>query len=295
MALTTMLRRHWLTFYIATMTMVGGYWLWGTTTTLPQYPFLQDVVLIVGVLSVYLLSHFLRMLRLSLLTLDKRDAILPLLSSHALTALPSSLLPFKLGEVIRLAGFFVVYKNHKALAVWLAERFGDIVIISLLILLLYMSDAHVPTSLKLLFIVFISCSLLAVVAFFAVSKTFIYLNRYLVLNSTSRRSLVLLKISHQLRLLETTIYQSVQGRFLGLLILSLFIWLCEISAVMLFLKGINIIEISALTHYFTAGLSGLFHNSSLTMNYESLKELILLLLTAVFGGLIIVSKFLKRG
>lgn len=69
------------------------------------------------------------MLRLALLTLDERYKAFPLILAHTLTAFPSSFLPFKIGEVLRLAAFFHVFKRRqKALAVWMAERFGDVLV-----------------------------------------------------------------------------------------------------------------------------------------------------------------------
>ncbi len=99
---------------------------------------------LLGITVLYLCSHVLRMLRLVLLTLNERIKAFPLILAHTLTAFPSSFLPFKLGEILRLAGFFRVFEmRQKALAVWLAERFGDVLVITTFILGLYLLNIKV--------------------------------------------------------------------------------------------------------------------------------------------------------
>lgn len=194
---------------------------------------------LLGVTALYILSHVFRMLRLALLTLDRRKAVLPLIVAHVLTAFPSSFLPFKVGEVLRLAAFFHVFESrHKALAVWLAERFGDLVIIAAFISGLYLFNASVPASMRTVFIIFVLASTLALLGLFALAKVFVYINRHLVLTSYTRHGLVLLKASNSLRRLETEIHKSIEGRLSAFFMLSLLIWCLEISALSLFISRI---------------------------------------------------------
>lgn len=180
----------------------------------------------------YTLGHVLRMVRLTLLTLDERQASFDLVTAHALTAFPSSLIPFKLGEILRLSAFFRVYEGRqKALAVWVSERFGDVVVLTGLILCLYLFNFDVPSSVRALFFIFVIASSLGLAVFFAVTKVFIYLNRHLVLSSHTRRGLLILKASYALRAFEATIQRSIEGRLSALLLISILIWGCEIAAV----------------------------------------------------------------
>lgn len=209
-----------------------------------------------GIVGLYLLAHVFRMLRLMLLTLDKRNAIFSLISVHALSAFPSYFFPFKIGEVIRLVGFFYVYDgDRKALAVWLLERFGDILTIASFILALYLFNIAIPDMLRMVFILFVVASVLALCAYAAISKVSAYLNRHLVLSSTSSRGLQLLKISSVLHRFEASLYASIEGRFFGLILFSIAIWGCELLAVVTFLRSISS-EISEVTQQFLAILSG---------------------------------------
>jgi len=180
----------------------------------------------------YTLGHVLRMARLTLLTLDERQASFDLVTAHALTAFPSSLIPFKLGEILRLSAFFHVYDGRqKALAVWVSERFGDVVVLTGLILCLYLFNFEVPSSVRALFFIFVIASSLGLAIFFAVTKVFVYLNRHLVLSSHTPRGLWILKASYALRAFEATIQRSIEGRLSALLLISMLIWGCEIAAV----------------------------------------------------------------
>lgn len=193
--------------------------------------------LLLAVMALYGAAHLSRMLRLALLTLDQRDKAPALAAAHALTAFPSSLLPFKIGEILRLAALFHVYGDRrKALAVWLAERFGDLLVIAALILALYLLRVTVPPAMQLVFVLFVVLSSFGLLALFAVAKTFVYLNRHLVLSSHSERGLALLRLSHTLRQLELDIYRTVEGRLTGVLLVSVLIWTLEIAALALFIQ-----------------------------------------------------------
>ncbi|MBB3118045.1 lysylphosphatidylglycerol synthase domain-containing protein [Pseudoduganella violacea] len=211
-------------------------------------------LLLLSATALYGLSHLFRMLRLVLLTLDQRDKAFALSAAHALTAFPSSFLPFKIGEILRLAALFHVFDfRRKAGAVWLAERFGDVVVIALFILGLYLFDVRVPAAMRTVFFFFVLASLFGLLAMFAVAKTFVYLNRHLVLVSHSRHGLWLLRVSHALRQLELDIYRSVEGRLTGLLLLSVLIWSLEIAALSLFLNRLGAAE-TDFSAMFAAGL-----------------------------------------
>jgi len=209
---------------------------------------------LLGITLLYLCSHVLRMLRLVLLTLDKRDRAFSLVSAHTLTAFPSSFLPFKLGEVLRLAAFLRVFEaRQKAIAVWLAERFGDVLVITVFILGLYLLNIKVPPAMRTVFVIFVLASGMGLLGLFAVAKVFVYLNRHLVLTSLSPRGLLLLRTSHALRTLELTIYKSVEGRVSGFLLLSVLIWSFEILALSLFISLLAIGE-PDFAELFAAGL-----------------------------------------
>lgn len=241
--------------YLVLLLAVVLGWLWLRAPALVGFVGSSSLGLF-GVTMLYLCSHVFRMLRLTLLTLDERDKALPLIAAHTLTAFPSSFLPFKIGEVLRLAAFFRVYEGRrKAFAVWLAERFGDVLVIASFILCLYLFNIHVPASMRAVFVLFVLASMFGLIGLFALAKVFVYLNRHLVLASYSPRGLALLRASHALRQLELDIYKSVEGRLSGFLLLSVLIWMLEIFALALFINQFSIGD-PDFTALFTSGLLG---------------------------------------
>lgn len=226
--------------YLTLLLAVVFAWLWWSAPAVAEIAESHWLGLL-GISTLYICSHVLRMFRLVLLTLDKRNSAFPLVTAHALTAFPSSFLPFKLGEAFRLAAFFRVFETRqKAIAVWLAERFGDVLVITAFILGLYLLDINVPPGMRAVFIIFVLASGVGLVGLFAVAKVFVYLNRHLVLTSLSPRGLLLLRTSHALRSLETSIHRSIEGRVSGFLLLSVLIWSFEILALSLFISLLSI-------------------------------------------------------
>lgn len=270
--------------YLAAVAALALGWLWLRAPALGVLAQGTHLLEFLGVIVLYLGSHFIRMLRLALLTLDERQQAFPLLSAHALTALPSSFLPFKIGEVLRLGSFFYVYGGRrKALAVWLAERFGDVLVVAALIFGLYLFGVAVPPAMRTVFVLFVLAGLLSLLSLFAVAKVSIYLNRHLVLASHSARGLALLRFSHSLRLLEKDIHRSVEGRLAGFLLLSVLVWAVEIVALSFFIDCFA----GAGQEFGTLFASGLL--ASLTgeaagdaVAFALLRALALVLLTLVF-------------
>lgn len=241
---------------------------------------------LLGICGLYFLSHLFRMLRLALLTLDQRSRIMPLIAAHSLTAFPSSFIPFKIGEILRLAGFFSVFASRrKAFALWLVERFGDVVVIAAFILALYAFNINVPASMRAVLILFVIASTVGIIGMFAIASVLVYLNRHLVLSSLSRRGLLLLKVSYALRQLENEIHSAVEGRFVGLMLLSGIIWCFEILALSLFIGRISAggADFSSLfAAALLASLPGMdVSNSNLFGYYQSL---VLVILTLAFLG-----------
>lgn len=229
--------------YILLLLAVAIGWLWLRAPAIVSFGHDAHWGVLLGITMLYLCSHVVRMLRLVLLTLDERDKAFPLISAHTLTAFPSSFLPFKLGEILRLAAFFRVFETRqKALAVWLAERFGDVLVITAFILGLYLFNINVSPTMRTVFVVFVLASGIGLVGLFAIAKVFVYLNRHLVLTSLTPRGLALLRTSYALRRLEATIYKSVEGRVSGFLLLSVLIWFFEILALSLFINQLAIGE-----------------------------------------------------
>jgi len=244
------------------------------------------------IMALYLCSHLLRIFRLLLLTLDDRTKAVSIIMAHSLTALPSSFLPFKLGEIFRLTAFFRVFDSpEKTIAVWLIERFGDIIVIVIFILFLYFFHINVPPKMRIILIVFIFFFTMGLLSLIAIANVFLYLNRRLVLASISSKGLKLLRLSYRLRRLETTIYETVEGRVSGLLFLSILIWTFEILALSIFINQVANETLDFSQLFGSSLLESLSGNSSIIFGmYQSLT---LILMTILFIAILSITGRLK--
>lgn len=269
-------------YLVALLGVVVG-WAWLRAPVIAGFVHSVHWAILAGITVLYLCSHLLRMLRLALLTLDERQKIFPLIAAHTLTAFPSSFLPFKLGEFLRLGAFLQVYDmRQKALAVWLAERFGDVLVITAFILGLYVFNVSVPPAMRTVFVLFALASIVGLLGLFAVAKVFVYLNRHLVLTSHTPRGLALLRASHTLRCLETAIYKSVEGRLSGFLLLSILIWMVEILALSLFVNQLAVKEPDFAVFFASGLLASLPGGGAGSSNFGLYQSLALVVLTLVF-------------
>lgn len=238
------------------------------------------------VVLLYLCSHAFRLLRLGILTLDKRRITYPLLIAHSLTAFPSSFMPFKAGEILRLAAFsWATGWQRTVLSVWLVERFSDMVAITILILSLSFMGLNVPKTIQSLLIVFVILSTLGVLGLIAVARLSIYLNRHLVLSSNSEKGLRILKANHIMRVLERDIINTIEGRVSSLIMLTSLIWLCELTAIGLFIDTLSLHQPN-IAELFSSGLLASLpginvENKNLFGLYQS-SALIILTLSTLF-------------
>lgn len=250
-------------------------------------------IFIISVL--YLASHFFRVVRLAILTLDDRKKILPLASAHIFTALPAFFLPFKLGEVIRLASFLIVFKDiKKSLAVWLVERLSDIIILNIAIIILYLAGISISFEMKILFTAFLVIAIFLLIGLYAISRTFIYLNRFLVLTSRSKRGMALLKISYAIWEFELTIKQVVKDRKSAIFLASSFVWISEILALSIYLQN----EIGNLESYGRLFATSLFNNlgnqiTNITISFGLYQSMLLAILT-IFASVFIFIRQVVR-
>lgn len=203
----------------------------------------------------YTFSHILRMFRLLIISLNERKKAPYLMLVHGVTSFPSAFIPFKLGELFRILGFISVFNDkNKAFAIWLVERFSDIVVISIIILMLYLFKIPSSENTEIFLLFFLIISLFCVLTYLAISKAFIYLNSYLVLSSHSSRSLAILKISNIFKNLEEGISSAIEGRFYTIIFTTILIWLCEIVSICLF---VSLTSHNLSTSYLSAFSNGL--------------------------------------
>ena len=186
------------------------------------------------------------------------------------------MIPFKIGEFLRFFAFTKVCKStRKGAAIWLIERLGDILIISLLILFLYVFNINIPQAMQAIFIIFAVTCMFTLFTIFSLSKVVIYLKRNLILTSLSSRSLLILKFSDRFRLFEIEMHKVIEGRIMGFILLSSLIWFFEITSLSIFLNQVETIN---------SNFADIFSNSILgTLSQEEFSQFKIYQYLVLFG------------
>ena len=186
---------------------------------------------------IYLLAHTLRLFRIYLFLLEKKEKIKDFQLIHIHSAFFSSLLPYKLGELIRLSGFLATSQSkNNSFTLWLNERFFDVVSIVISIILIFLLNIEISSYLKNLFILFTLVVFLGLFLIIAVTNFITFLNRHLIINSISKRSLSVLRFGNFIENLKEIVVSMSEKRLLILISLSLFIWFVEIASILTYIR-----------------------------------------------------------
>lgn len=183
----------------------------------------------------WLFSHILRMCRLYLLVIDWDQTGRSLVKIHAATVLPSLLMPFKTGEILRLGAFITIGpKKEIAFYAWLLERTFD----SAFLLFFIIISVLVGRELEIETLVILY--LCGVLITFSVGLIFVrellpFLIDHSLYASRSARSGRILPILKNVQSSLTRAFKLLRGRWFTLSALTILIWVFEFISLLLFI------------------------------------------------------------
>ena len=204
-------------------------------------------------MGLYFAAHAFRCVRLYILSLGSRRGGARLVAAHCLTAWPSAVIPFKAGELLRLAGFSAAVRSPlDGVAIWFIERLSDALALTALIIAL---SFMFPMSRQAMIILYLTSGFIVACAFGAwlTFEVLPFLRNDLLLRSRSRKGLVLLRFLHRVQVTLAAAQRLLIGRFSATLLAGFVIWGCEFAAIALFAIGAGASERSALNANFFAG------------------------------------------
>ncbi|MEM9761931.1 MAG: lysylphosphatidylglycerol synthase domain-containing protein [Pseudomonadota bacterium] len=191
-----------------------------------------------GVALLYLLSHALRAIRLTLLAtpglgISARSAAL----LHLATAPAGLLLPFKLGELVRLHELRALSGNGWLLAamILLIDRMMDAV---LLVVLFVVAATIAPTAVTPVFYLSVAFLVIAVVTFTVVPRALTQLQRYTIVFHNGDRAPRWLASVDKMRQLCVIGARRLVHQGGMLLLITLIIWSIELLAMAILLIGL---------------------------------------------------------
>ena len=199
-----------------------------------------DISAIAIALAFYLASQLLRAVRIAMLCLDDRTMMRRLVAVHLVTLLPGAILPFKSGELLRVAGFVAAAPNRLAGGlVWIIERTADsITLASLLVALTVLGPAE--SEMRLLIITLFLFAFSALGSGLAIREIVPFLHDDLLLRSRSENGLKALKLVIASRSLVASAETMLKGRVSLLVLLSVMIWMLELACVAVLLDSASL-------------------------------------------------------
>lgn len=201
----------------------------------------DNVPRIIGAIAIYAFSHLLRFLRLALLIHNPAVRLRRVLQVHLLSTGLGVLLPFKLGELVRIRELGIVTGSLRTgvLAVWL-ERTLDAAV---LIVLLLLTAVGVPESLNLLtpFLIVISAFVaITIVLITVVPANIREMMLHLVRRPSGERSVTVLRFLRAVLAMLQEAPAMLRGRVPSLILLSTLIWAAEVAVVSVAVPGVDL-------------------------------------------------------
>ena len=186
---------------------------------------IEIVTVSLPILLLFFLIHLFKMMRMYLVLIDQKIGFLRFVFAYCRTTLVNLVIPFKLGEIYRIMVFFRLTGSLEiGLLSVIVDRFFDTLGLVLIMLPLQLLYPDTVSSVSVFFVVF-----LAVIVFIycIFPPTYRYLNRYIIINRTSPRSMAVLRTLSALRVWYDYVKQLVSGRYAILLLFSLLAWTAE--------------------------------------------------------------------
>ena len=173
----------------------------------------------------FLVVHTIKMFRMYLVFLESRIRFSRFVFAYCRTTLANLIIPFKLGEIYRMAVFSRILKSAgMGIAGVIVDRFFDTMALVLILLplhILYPSKVSVVSVFLVVFVVLI------VFVYATFPSAYRYLNRYIIINRGAGFSMTVLKWLEVLNLGYEHIRQLVKGRYALLTLMSFASWVLE--------------------------------------------------------------------
>ncbi|MCR5420507.1 MAG: lysylphosphatidylglycerol synthase domain-containing protein [Lachnospiraceae bacterium] len=239
----------------------------------------------------FLIVHIIKMFRMYLVLLEKGVEFKRFVFAYCRTTLINLIIPFKLGEVYRVAVYSKLIKNlGVGIAGVIVDRFFDtlaLVLILLPILVLYPAKISMVSVFLIVFVLFI------IFVYLMFPSTYKYLNRYIIINRESKRSMAIL---HWLELLNVGyehIRKLIIGRYAIITVMSFGAWVLEGGLLFVIAKLVKLkFDLLDFSEYITSILS--FVHSEVQQKYTLFSIVLMSVLTLITGIAVFISSGNKR-
>lgn len=235
----------------------------------------------------FALVHAIKLMRLYLVVMEKHIPIKRFIPAYLRTTLVNLIIPYKLGEIYRIGVFSrITGQFNVGLFSVLIDRFFDTLAL-IIILLPYQclsgKGVSVPVALLTVFL------LVLIFAYIMFPSAYGYLNRYIIMNRSSKSSMAALRGLEVVHDWYIYVKNLVSGRYGLLMLFSLSAWIVE----MLVLFGIsNIFSSKFSVSDFGDYISSILSNTRSPLNtlYTVLSIIVILIACVIFTSIYIGTK-----
>ncbi len=230
---------------------------------------------------VYGLAHALRAVRLGVLLGAGRAR--RLLGLYFYTAACSAVIPFKLGELVRIneIAWWCGSYWRGLLIVWI-ERVFDVVVLGAMALFILGTGAQEPKDIGLLLWAIGGFVFLTVLFFFIVPEQLCSLNLHVIRSYKGRKAVHILRMLDSCYRLFEQVRPLLAGKLVTLSLLTLFIWGAELLAVAMLLDSSPWLgAVKSLVRQFVLVLGDGGRAAGLAAGFEDVKMLALIVLGLV--------------
>lgn len=225
---------------------------------------------------IYGLAHALRAVRLGVLMGAGRAR--RLLGLYFYTAACSAVIPFKLGELVRIneIAYWCGSYLRGLLIVWM-ERVFDVIALGVIAAFFLSTSDQQPRDLSLLLWVVGGFVFLTFLLFFIAPEQLSGLNLHVIRSYKGRKAVRILRTLESLHQFFEQVRPLMAGKVVTLSLLTFFIWGAELLAVsMLFQSEVWQSAVTSLVRQFAQVLGGDVHATGITAEFEDMKMLALI-------------------
>lgn len=196
-----------------------------TTKVLSRTFNLQMLLVLLAVTIGFFTVHFLKMLRLYFVLIEQKIGIFRFIKVYFKTTFVNIMIPFKIGELFRIYCF-----SHETKVMQIGvlcvviDRYFDTVGLLLLVMPL---EIILNGRISLLSGILLAFILIILFIYIVFMPTYLYLNKYLIMNATTNRAIVFLHALEQIKSWYDYSKQLIKGRYAIILFLSLLGWVTE--------------------------------------------------------------------
>ncbi len=234
----------------------------------------------ITILLLFFAAHAFKFTRFFLVLLEERKlSFFEILFLYIRTTFVNLIIPFKLGELYRVAAVKHMTGSLKTgILLVVIDRFFDT--LALLTLTLPFEILFLRETDPVLGMLFAALILL-LICYLSYVPSFRYLNKYLITSKRSRKAMMALDVLDKANLWYLYLRKLISGRSPLVFLASLLGWIMEFGALKLFAGCFNVyFDIDAFIHYINSLLSG--GRNSIGSAYNTMGIIIFAVLTVVF-------------